>query len=149
MKKFNTQISIEVEVDAIANKLLLTFDKENPHAEMMTETIIESMLHSKHVHYLYNNLNGWTNELDFKVNQLVNCSATHYGYQALPTGENTETLYKHVSYKIGAATIRSINIFKTDDVGVEFTGLDSKGEKVQIFAQVNHTSLSAIPEETK
>jgi len=68
MKKFNEIISVEVLVDSIANKLLQTMDKENPHAELITETTIGLLLHRGGLGFLLQSLNGWKEEINIEPN---------------------------------------------------------------------------------
>lgn len=146
MKKFNKQIQVTVEVDQIATQLLASFTDENPHKEMITETIIESMLQSGHVSLLYNNLNGWTNELNFKVGQQVNCTEQSYFYdEASTVGLDLTIKYEQKYRKIGSCSIREINVFRSDDVLVEYDNHKKDGTYELSNRWVKHDTLTEIP----
>lgn len=144
MKKFNSTISIEIEVDAIANKMLSTMEESNPHKEMITETIITSMVMSGHIGLLYNNLNGWTNELDFKEGQLVSAKTNTYDYSIVSKAEEAMDI-KMKDYEIGLATVVQIDIKRSSEkIRVSFDGIDSKGNPEKKYKWVNHKKLTTI-----
>lgn len=146
MKQFNQQITVTVEVDKIAKQLLEAMNAENAHAEMLTETIIGSMLQSKHIGLLYNNLNGWTNDLDFSIGQIVNCKEEVYGYQLHSLTKDSTDEYKQKYTTLGQCKIVDINIFSNQDVKVQYAALDSKGTAIISDKWVAHGTLTAIVE---
>lgn len=78
LKQFNKDIRVTVSVDSIAEMLCNSFDAENPHRFMLTNTLIDLGLKHDTLTYLYNNLNGFTNEINFKIGQPVYCTDTYY-----------------------------------------------------------------------
>lgn len=67
MKRFNEIITLQVEVDTIADKLLTSLDRENPHAELIAETTVGLLLHRGGLGMLYQSLNGWKLEINIEV----------------------------------------------------------------------------------
>jgi hypothetical protein len=125
MKKFNKDIKIVVSADSIAQKLLGTFDTNNPHRELITETVIGSLIDSDRLDMLYNSLNGFTNDIDFTVDQEVHCKESYYGANDYIT--------------IGNCKIIEIDIYrKSDKVRIEYTPVG----KTKIETKwVSHTKL--------
>jgi len=79
MKKFNQSIKVEVEVDAIAEQLLSTINPEFKHREQVVESIIGNAIREKSMTtQIYNSLNGFSNEINFKVGDIVKCSRGLY-----------------------------------------------------------------------
>lgn len=73
MKRFNQEINISISVDSIAQKMLENMDQSFKHKENVVEAVIGSMLDSGNIHYVFNALNGYTNDIDFKVGDYVYC----------------------------------------------------------------------------
>lgn len=138
MKKFNKVISIEVSVDNIANQLLATWAGSSfPHAEMLAETIIGTALNNSTVNLIYNNLNGYTNNIDFKPGDMVISSEQVYAYVQREDGEYTQ---KYVP--IGECVIIRIDEYRTSDkVQIQYNGSDSKGNLKSYEKWVSHLSL--------
>jgi hypothetical protein len=81
MKRFNKSIHIEVSIDSIAQKLLASIDSNNPHAELIVESIISPMSsHEDRVRLgkLFSALSGYREEINFYEGQHVYCSDTFY-----------------------------------------------------------------------
>lgn len=144
MKKFNETITVEVEVDNIADQLLNTFKEDNPHREMITETIIGLAIKDKNIGFLYNSLMGYTNEIDFKVGQNVVSTNSYWGYRQTPIiGQESEVKYERANLPIGDCVIVNIdNLKKEDKVKVSFFTIDSTGKSIEKLEWVNHRNLT-------
>lgn len=148
MKKFNKEISITVQVDAIANKLLDTFKDDNPHKEMLTELIIGSTLSSGHIGFLYNNLNGWVNELDFKAGDAITAEATHYSY--VKSDDVTHTALEQKRVPVGLAQVVEVDILRNgSELRIEFTSIKSDGSSEVKDMWVSKHSVKAVVSDSK
>lgn len=143
MKKFNQVITVEVSVDSIAEQLLKTMNPEFAHAEMLTEAIIGTSLDKGTVGYIYNSLNGYTNDIDFKIGDSITCSEQTYGYIQNLADENNTT-FTEKRMPIGECKVIEINVYRNDKLLVEFSKLNSKGESVKAQSWVNHKNCSGI-----
>ena len=103
LKKFNTVIKVEVSVDSIAEQLLSFMKPEEKHKELVTETIIGTLLHENRVGILYNALNGYTNEINFKEGDKIICTEIVNDYLI----DNTTKTYR----KIGPCTVKEKNLY--------------------------------------
>lgn len=135
MKKFNQVITVEVSVDSIAQLLLQSMSADFKHKELVAETIIGSSLNAGNISYVYNALNGYTNEIDFKVGEEVECSEDKWDY------ENGEE--KRIS--IGKCLIKSIDLYQRDKLTVEFTKTRKDGTKYVTQTTVSHLKCNKIP----
>ena len=133
LKKFNQQIQITVEVDSIAEKLMGTFPCDYKHKEELTETIVGSMMSSGHIGYLYNSLNGFNNEIDFKVGDKVVCEAKKWTH--VPTAEGK---FSEEQQSIGECEVVEVNLFSIDKLCVRYNKVNSRGETVTNTNWVNH-----------
>lgn len=128
MKKFDRKITITVAVDDIANKLKASFDKAFPHADLVTEATISSLIDSNQgLTNLYNSLNGFTGDIDFKVGQLVHSKSMFYN-----GSERVE---------IGPCIIEEIDPWASNKVKVAYYK-DSTGKLVNEW--VDHGKLEGI-----
>jgi len=145
MKKFNQEIKVTVQVDTIANNLLASFDKSFPHAEMLTETIIAIGIEKDTISLIYNNLCGFTNDIDFKIGQEVVCSDKIYGYVPKTTKElGVPVTYDQEYVVIGNCVITDINTIKDSKVQIKYSALNRRGESEQLEKWVSHTTLSLV-----
>jgi hypothetical protein len=71
MKSFNQVITVKVSVDTIAKNLLNQINSDFKHRELIVESIIGGMLNEDVLGYLHNSLNGYTEEINFKVGDKV------------------------------------------------------------------------------
>ena len=145
MKNFNKVITVEVSVDSIANQLLQTLSPEFKHREMVTEGIIGRML-SSDMHglsILYNSLNGFTQEIDFQVGEVVKVeNLNFYGYWFA----NTDGNLKESREKVSEGVVKSIDIYSDKKIELEFNVPDSKGQMKTNTQWVSHTNCSKIEE---
>jgi hypothetical protein len=116
MKKFNRTISIQVEVDVIAEQLVLAFASSFPHSELVAESVIGTILNGeKSLSCLYNALNGYTNEINFVENE-------------------------YVKFKDEIYFIKKIDIYRKDKL------LLDSGRNEQPNIWVNHTECTSLTE---
>jgi len=80
MKKFNQIISVEVDVDNIAENLLAQFPADYKHRELLTETIIGATMDNGGIELIYAALNGYKNDIDFAVDDMVIIKDSVYNY---------------------------------------------------------------------
>jgi hypothetical protein len=124
MRKFNQSISIEVQVDNIANQLLDTINPEFKHREPMVEAIIGTALNNKEaLSHIYNAMNGYLPEINFKVGDIVNCKATTYMYVT------EESRIKGDSHRaeLGKSVIVQVDPYRADPLCVEYDYYTSDG----------------------
>lgn len=137
MKKFNKTISIEVEVDTIAQMLLDSMAPDFKHRELVAEAIIGTSVESNKIDYIYNTLNGYSNEIDFKVGDNIVCDATYYGYHE---GTRKNTVY-------GIAVVKEINLYSKEKLLIAYTKQESNGEPREATTWVSHHKCTRIPVE--
>ena len=117
MRKFNQTISIEVEVDSIANQLLNTINPEFKHREPMVEAIIgTALLNSESLSHIYNAMNGYLPELNYKIGDVLNCTATTYMY----VSEQSRIKQDSERAPLGRVTVIDINPYSKSPLLVEF-----------------------------
>ena len=134
---------MEVEVDSIAQKMLDLFAGSTyQHSEILVEAVIGTAVEKGTMSYIYNALNGFNNEIDFKVGDIVTCTATHWGYtreQAPdPLPEDYKTKWIRKDLKIGECKVVEINIYRQDKLKVEYTTCNNVGGDEVETAWVNH-----------
>ena len=71
---FKDVIKIEVEVNDIYKKLVETFPEDYKHKEILSHAIIGSCQQYGKLAYIYNALAGFTNDVDFKIGDKVDCT---------------------------------------------------------------------------
>lgn len=140
MKKFNQTISVQVEVDTIAQMLLSSMDKTFKHSESVVEAIIGSAVEAGNVGYVYNALAGFTNEIDFKAGDKVICTETVYQY--VNTGTVEAPKYERKDLPIGECVVEEVNIFKRDKLTVRFNCLNSAGVLSDDSRNVRHNTCT-------
>lgn len=137
LKSFDQTITIEIPVDVIAKKLYDTMDKSNPHAALITNTIIGFGLLNSTLTPLYNALNGWKDEVNITVGKTYTCPANRlnvYGatsdWKALPIVE---------------VVVETVNEYTTasDNIQVRFTYAkkDKEGATDTATSWISHKHL--------
>lgn len=145
MKKFNQVIKVEVSVDEIAKKLLDTFQGEYAHRELLAETIIGTALHNGTLGYVYNSLNGFSADIDFKVGQIVDCKETVWQYRVKPGTVDADTPeYDRRAYPIGESKIIDIDVYRDKKLKIEYQVMSGKGEWSTDTGWVNHTECDGL-----
>lgn len=119
MRKFNQTISIEIQVDAIANQLLESINPQFKHREPVVEAIIGTALNNKNsqaLSYIYNAMAGHLPEINYKVGDIINCTAETYMYLT------EESRLKQDSQRapLGKSKVIEINPFSNTPLLVEY-----------------------------
>lgn len=140
MKKFNQTISVQVEVDTIAQMLLSSMDKTFKHSEGVVEAIIGSALEANNIGYVYNALAGFTNEIDFKKGDKVICTETAYKY--VNTGSDETPKFERKECEIGECVVEDVNLYRRDKLTVTFNSLDSRGMVITDSRNVRHNTCT-------
>ncbi len=146
MKKFNQSIKIEVSVDSIAQQLLSNFQPDFKHAELVTEALIGRMLTADMpaLSHLYNSLNGFTNDINFIVGEIVNVEDfTAYGYWNEVT-EEEKTVLKPDYKAVTKVTIIKIDKYADKSLLIEFSVPNKSGEFETKTEWVRHTRCSKL-----
>lgn len=144
MKKFNKTISVQVSVDSIANQLLGNINPAFAHADLLAETIIGTSLNKGTLNLLYNSLNGYTNEIDFHIGQVVDCDQMVWNCSPVEEASG-ETSWKHVRQPMGTCTVVEIDLYADKKLRVEYPEINEKGVMRMETEWVNHQDCSAIP----
>jgi hypothetical protein len=144
MKKFNKSITIEVEIDHIAEKLLNNFSDTSNHKELIVESIIGSMISSNNqsLNILYNALNGYTNEIDFVINEPVKVDLKVYGFWTTKSKEDNESVMGRVTNAI----IKDINLYTQDKLLVEYDIPRKDGSNMKQQKWINHRDCIKLNE---
>ena len=142
MKKFNQIISVEVDVDQIAENLLAQFPADYKHREIVTEAIIGSSISNGGIEFVYNALNGYKNEINFAVDDMVIVKDEVYNnmdnYHLITDSNRNWAIAKVIEikeYKTGDKL--HIEYIKVRRAGIKFSvNIDSEW--------VNHRNCSKI-----
>jgi hypothetical protein len=140
MKKFNETIKVEVSVDSIAQQLLNTMLPDFKHSELTVEAIIGSMLKSGTLTYVYNALNGYTNEINFTEGDFVMCSNKTYKYIKKAESEGFEEKYE----QIGKCQIKAIELYSQNKLLITFTKTNRSGKEIVVEEWVSHKDCELI-----
>jgi len=125
MKKYNQVIKVEVSVDQIADKLAELINPEFKHKDNVVDSIIGPLLEQGNINYLYNALNGYTNDLDFQVGDNVHCTA--------------EVFHNKMYQAIGEAVVVEVNPYKPAKIRIKHTKTGTVD-----YDWVDHTKCSKI-----
>jgi hypothetical protein len=71
LKQFNKTISIEVEVDTIAQQLLDSMALDSKHRELIVEAVIATGLNNGSLNHIFNALNGHRPSVNFQLGEYV------------------------------------------------------------------------------
>ena len=134
MKKFNKIITVEVSVDSIANLLLQSLAPDFKHKELVAEAVIATSLESNNLSYVYNALNGYSAEIDFKLGDEVMCSEKEYQYA---NGEQSRV-------ELGLCKVIAINLYVSNKLTVEYQYQCKDGSFKTETRHVNHTNCNKI-----
>ena len=148
MKKFNQTISVEVEVDAIADQLLSNFQKDYKHKEIVTEAIIGNAINSKGpaISQIYSALNGYDNTIDFAVGNLVHCTEKIYGYErvAEPVSDDDKPQLEEKYVEMGECEVKEIDLYRRDKLYVLYQKTDRNGNIREDTRWVNHKNCQKL-----
>lgn len=137
MKRFNKVITIEVSVDSIAEQLLDTISPEFKHREILAEAIIGRMERDNSLSYLYNSLNGYPCDIDFKIGDEVRTENPMriYGYWTLESIEKNDSIYNDVY----TAKVVEINPYADEKLKIQFDVPGKTGQLTPQTKWVRHT----------
>lgn len=155
LPKFDQVIKIEVEVERIHEKLMLTFPPDYVHKNTLSHAIIGSALAGNKLLYIYNSLNGFSNEIDFKVGEIVMCTeeerkeaydSKQYDARGLekvdaedPTVEGYKPSRSIREIAIGACEIVAIDLYADKKLKVKYMQDERYNERrEEIEEWVNH-----------
>lgn len=138
---FNQTISIEVDVDSIHQKLMETFPEDYKHKEILSHAIVGSAMEHGGIGFIYNAMNGYTNDVDFKVGELVNCTS-QVKREYIPS--TPETKANRIMKEVGNCEIVDINLYKTDKLCVKFMQHNYEGQSEEVTRWVNHKTCTKL-----
>lgn len=147
LPKFTETIKIEVDIQSIHEKLMDTFPDDYKHKEILSHAIIGSAVENDSLVYVYNALNGYTNDVDFKVGDLIVCTEEERRdrYDAnepvvqSPHDGDYKPNWKYRDVEIKECRVVEINWYKRNKLKVEFQSYDRySGELVDTQTWVNH-----------
>lgn len=139
MKLFNQEITVTVSVDTIAQNLLSKMGADEKHAELLTETIVGNLLNSKiGISQLYNALNGYTNEINFKVGEEV------ISKERISTYVSKNGAYEHDYINMEECVIEEIDTYKQENLHVKYNSTNNRGEIVSKTMWIRHTNCSKL-----
>jgi hypothetical protein len=164
MPAFNRIIQVEVDIDTVNRRLFELFPVDYKHREVLSHAIIGSAVEAGNISYIYNALNGYTNDIDFKEGDKVICESEgrYEWYNANKEGEDgTPVLgwiaphpgdatyrphWKKRGMPIGACTVRMVNLYAPDKLLVEFMSANyyQDGQYRPIEKWVNHKKCSRV-----
>ena len=139
MKKFDKVITVEVSLDSIAHNMLSKMDKSVINASEIVETILETIPLEK-VQYLYNALNGFSNEINVKVGELFYCNHLVY-HPNHPTVKSEGR--KDCYMPVGNCVVTDVNLYSNDKVQIECDFWNRNGMQKERF-WVRHQSLETF-----
>lgn len=157
LKQTHKVIEIKVNVDDIADKLLNTFPEDYKHRVLLTETIIGSAVNAGNISYIYNALNGYTAEIDFKVGEMLICSAqerrqtnfTNVNEGKFVDNEPVAPKWERKNsedVEIGECQIVEIDIYRDDKIKVRFMqdSYYTYGSQEMTDQWVNHRTCQKV-----
>jgi hypothetical protein len=144
MKKYNRTVNINVDVDAVAQKLLSTMDLQYPHRETLTEAIIGFGLDKDTIPQIYQALNGYVPTCDFSIGDIVLCTETTYQYKTPESREKRDSQRS----ELGVCTVVDINLYADNPVEVEYDyySLDGSTSKQRSWVKPNKCRHTAVAE---
>lgn len=164
MPRFNEAIRIDIEIDSIYQKMLDQLPDDYKHREVLAHAIVGSGVENGTISYVYNALCGFTNDVDFKVEDVVICNEIdrRERYDAnfededgkLFVEPNNQTV-EQADYKpnwrtrkiaIGKCKVVKINLYAKDKLTVEFEHYSYNGRDIETTTEkVNHKNCSHVP----
>lgn len=127
MLTFNKTINIEVDIDVIALQLRSMFKEDSAHADVVVEQIIGRALYkdSRLIGRLMSAMNGVQKEVIVQIGKSYDIKPINvYAYWT------PESIEKQCSVEgvISHAKVIDINKYSDDEVKIEYTTLNRKGE---------------------
>lgn len=154
---FEEVIKIEVPVQSIYEKLMEQFPNDYKHREILAHAIIGG---TPNLSYLYNAMNGYTNDIDFEVGDIVMCTeeSRKERYDANIENEkgeraavvsveaDTKPNWRYRDVAIGRCKVIKINLYQSDKLVVEFEGWNRYNNRVETMTtSVNHKTCTKVP----
>jgi hypothetical protein len=142
MKKFNNQIQITIEVDAIASQLRSMFKNDSANADVVVEQIIGRSLEkdTAMLGKIMSAMNGFQKEINVKPGETHIVKPFNvYGYWTPKSIEDNNSCYG----AINEVTVLETNQYRDEEVLVEYLVPDKKGELKpnQKWISASHFSL--------
>jgi len=143
MKKFNQTITIEIEVDNIANQLLEKMNPEFKHREPVVEAIIGTALNSRDntLSHIFNALSGHLPEINYKVGDIVDCTSETYMYLTEESRQSGDSQRA----KLGKSKVIEINPFSSTPLLVEYDYYRKDGTVKKDTSWVKMSQCSEFP----
>lgn len=142
LPKFNDVISIEVEINSIYEKLRDTFPEDYKHKEILAHAIVGSAVEHGGITFIYNALNGYTNDIDFKVGDVIMCEEEDKTVYVPPT-EEKKADWKYVP--IGECKVIQVGMYRNSKLKVEFlNGRRGSEETFMETTWVNHKRCTRV-----
>jgi len=143
MITFDKTITVEISVDNVAKQLLDMIKPDEKHGSLVAETIVGVMLEENRIGSLYNVMQGFTNEINFAVDDIVLCKSKMSDYKKDPN--------KREQREIGECTVKEINIFSSRrQVLIEYTRVKEGGEETMLDTEwVGMSNCDKIPTDCK
>lgn len=138
MKKYTEVITVEVSVDSIAQQLLSNINPDFKNREILTESIIGSLLDTNKIGFIYNALHGYSNKIDFKVRDKIMCNNQCFQYNTLESKESKRGVWS----KIGECVVIDINVYLNSKLKIEYQSENLDGTFRAVSLWVNHIDCS-------
>lgn len=152
LKVWNESIKVEVSLDMIAAKLKDSFKADNPHTNLLTNTIMGVAKTTNKLSYIYNAVNGWEDKLNFKVGQFVTTTegskSYHYKLAAKVEPNDPDKWEQDRSAPIIGGKVIEIDEFRDGGkIHIAYTRVDNYGKADHTDVWVNHPNLKLISED--
>ncbi|MFY8248353.1 MAG: hypothetical protein ACOVJ5_01490 [Gloeomargaritales cyanobacterium] len=126
MRKFNQQIEIKIEIDAIASQLRSMFKDDSANADVVVEQIIGRSLNKDTalLGKIMSAMNGFQKEINVKVGETYLVVPFNvYGYWTPKSIEDNNSCYGQIS----EVNVLKINPYSDEEVLVEYQVPNKKG----------------------
>lgn len=147
LSKFDQVISIEVSVDSIYQKLMGTFPEDYKHKEILSHAIVGGAVQNGGIAYVYNALNGYTNDVDFQVGDLIISKSNDrkiYKIINEPVEIGKKPKYDWDWQEIGECEVIEINMYATSKLHVKFMEAQENGEMREKKCWIDHKKCTKV-----
>lgn len=155
---FDKVITIDVPIADIYNKMLDTLPPDYKHKDIVAHVIVGNAEANGGLSYIYNALNGYRPEIDFKVDDMVICTEagrTEWYNASVENEDGSVPLqdvvakpadWKRRSVKIDVCKVIRINLYDRNKLVVEYKTAkwNAPNEYEWETNQVDHTSCTKI-----
>lgn len=150
--RFDGSIQIEVSINSIFDKMIQALDPQNSVGNFnLAHAIIGSAVESGKIHYIYNALHGFNNDIEFEIGDIIECSQeeAYEWYNKNEGKSDGEIVYpvemKSRQVKIGRCKVVGINIYAQSKLTVEWDGPTYYYETVKTQqCEVDHTKCKLL-----